>query len=565
MIPFTVANKSNPPLLYSPSPFRTKAWTTLLLRYPGTLPATLADILTYGCDVGYEGPETLIISKNLQTTAFGPEVLTEGLMKDISLQRVTSTIPASPYICSPLGLVRKHDGGWRKIHHLSYPGSRSVNANIPDDYSPISYSTVQDILDMVRQAGKGSLLVKRDISDAFRNIPVAPTSQWLLGFQWNNKFYQEAALPFGLSTAPFIFNLFSEALHWILQSWLDIPLLRHLLDDFIYVIPLGEGSLTTAQRLDEAYRELTDLLGVPRNDKKDCQGTTIIALGVEIDSVNMIARLPADKLQKVLDRTTAALEHTSITLDDIEKLCGYLSFCSSVVRLGWVYMRNIWTFVASFPNRHYRQMRRRLPPSVRDDIQWWNSFVQHYNGIHFFDTVSRETIHLYTDASALGMGGFYFEGATDRWSIGPAKFAQTLTKCHAFSAKIVPPALGETFDINPFEIAAIWLAFTTWGHAWRHKRVVIHTDSSTARDGLTKHTLRGVANVPLRKTLLLAASLDVDVEPHWLPGKNNELADALSRFDYQALANWCPHWQNDFDSILLQNDGWTAQAITQTA
>ena len=512
MITFKVANTSNPRLINSPSPFYTKAWTTLLKKYPGTLPSTLADILTYGCDVGYEGPETLIISTNLQTTALSPDTLTKVLDKDILLGRVTTATPALPYICSPLGLVPKHNEGWRKIHHLSYPGTRSVNSNIPDDYSSISYSTVQDILDMVRQAGKGSFLVKRDISDAFRNIPVAATSQWLLGFRWNDEFYQEAALPFGLSTAPFIFNLFAEALHWTLQSWLDMPLLQHLLDDFIYVIPPGEACDATAQQLDGAYRQLTDLLGVPRNYKKDCQGTTIIALGVEIDSVLMVARLPADKLQKVLDRTTVALEHTSISLDDIEKLSGYLSFCATVVRLGWVYMRNIWTFIASFPNRHHRQMRRRLPLSVRDDIQWWNSLVQQYNGKHFFDTASRETIHLYTDASALGMGGFYFEGTADQWLTGPSDFARTLTKCHAFSAKIILVP-GETFDINPFEIAAIWLAFTTWGHLWRHKRVVIHTDSSTARDGLTKYTLRGVANVPLQKTLLLAASLDINVEP----------------------------------------------------
>jgi hypothetical protein len=65
MILFDVANTSNPRLINSPSPFYTKAWTMLLQKYPGTLPSTLADILTYGCDVGYKGPETLIISTNL--------------------------------------------------------------------------------------------------------------------------------------------------------------------------------------------------------------------------------------------------------------------------------------------------------------------------------------------------------------------------------------------------------------------------------------------------------------------------------------------------------------------
>jgi hypothetical protein len=74
--------------------------------------------------------------------------------------------------------------------------------------------------------------------------------------------------------------------------------------------------------------------------------------------------------------------------------------------------------------------------------------------------VSQETIHLYTNVSTLRIRGFYFKGTADQWFISPSAFVRTLTKCHAFLAKImlVP---GETFDINPFEIAAIWLAFTT--------------------------------------------------------------------------------------------------------
>src|SRR3979409_380539 len=48
--------------------------------------------------------------------------------------------------------------------------------------------------------------------------PVAKLQQWLLGFQVGGKYYQETCLPFGLSTSPFLFNIFSEAFHWILES-----------------------------------------------------------------------------------------------------------------------------------------------------------------------------------------------------------------------------------------------------------------------------------------------------------------------------------------------------------
>ena len=35
---------------------------------------------------------------------------------------------------------------------------------------------------MVRKGGQSSLILKRDVKDAFRNIPLAPHIRWLLAF-----------------------------------------------------------------------------------------------------------------------------------------------------------------------------------------------------------------------------------------------------------------------------------------------------------------------------------------------------------------------------------------------
>jgi hypothetical protein len=47
----------------------------------------------------------------------------------------------------------------------------------------------------------------------------------------------------------------------------------------------------TLSRINEDYNALTDILGLLRNDSKDTAGTTIEALGIEIDSITMTARL----------------------------------------------------------------------------------------------------------------------------------------------------------------------------------------------------------------------------------------------------------------------------------
>ena len=169
--------------------------------------------------LGYNGPETLRISKNLSSAALYPQVMDEKIQVDLALGRIAETTPTTPFISSPLGFVKKPDGSWRKIHHLSFPEGSSVNDYISPEAAYIHYVSFERVLEMVLEAGPGCIIMKRDMKDAFRVIPVAPHHRWLLGFSWKGKYYTECVLPFGLSTAPFIFNLFAEAWHWILVNF----------------------------------------------------------------------------------------------------------------------------------------------------------------------------------------------------------------------------------------------------------------------------------------------------------------------------------------------------------
>ena len=149
------------------------------------------------------------------------EIIDKKLAKDLRCCRVEKvTIPTMPFISSPLGLVPKYDGGWKKIHHLFYPISRSVNDHITDGVGEIRYTWFQDVLQIVIRAGRNYIILKQDVKDAFKNVPVTPHQQWLLGFMWEGRYYKETCLLFGLSTTPFIFNFFGEGLHWILVFYL---------------------------------------------------------------------------------------------------------------------------------------------------------------------------------------------------------------------------------------------------------------------------------------------------------------------------------------------------------
>ena len=70
--------------------------------------------------------------------------------------------------------------------------------------------SVDDITAQILTVGRGTLMAKIDIKNAYRNIPVHPSDRHLLGMEWQNQLYVDGALPFGLRSAPKIFNTIAD-------------------------------------------------------------------------------------------------------------------------------------------------------------------------------------------------------------------------------------------------------------------------------------------------------------------------------------------------------------------
>ena len=156
---------------------------------------------------------------------------------------------------SPIRAIpKKHKPGkWRLIMDLSSPAGSSVNDGISSEWSFISYVSIDFLLSLVLEAGKGSTLVKADIKESYRMLPIDPEDQGLLGIQW--EFYTDKALPFGLRTAPKIFTAVADALQWILSNK-GIKNLLHYLDDFIFVSKSKEDAMANKQILLHTFPKL---------------------------------------------------------------------------------------------------------------------------------------------------------------------------------------------------------------------------------------------------------------------------------------------------------------------
>ena len=77
-----------------------------------------------------------------------------------------------------------------------------------------------------------------------------------------------------------------------------------------------------------------------------------------------------------------------------------------------------------------------------------------FNGVRFFDDLSRTPFHLFTDAYKKGMGGFYYERGSPEWESNIAK----ITISNSFSVPMIDVNQRTVFDINIYKVRAVRLA-----------------------------------------------------------------------------------------------------------
>jgi Reverse transcriptase (RNA-dependent DNA polymerase) len=502
------------------TPLRRDAWAFHLRDYPDrSFVDTLLHIIDHGALLGFDAPDHSQNCKNLTSCAEQPAVVTAAVGKLLQNSHALGPYLSPPlpnFRSSPLGLAsRKRSSKLRLINHLSWPHGDSVNAGIPDSEASIQYESFETALQVIRAYGPGSLLAKLDLKEAFHHIPVAPSQWHLLGFHWQSQFYHMIVLTFGLRSAPYIFNLFAEGLHWIISRHLPGDV-RHYLDDFLPIFH-PTTPLSTAKAAISWCQSLGEQLGlIFQQEKTILPCTSLEYLGLEIDTLAMEARLPPDKLDYLREILDSAIMASTMTLRQLQELIGFLQFASQVIPHSRAFIRRLIDFSMTFSSPF---ARRRVPAYARADIRWWHQFAHAWNGVRII-APTYPTIHVYTDASgSKGIGGVF----DDRW----------------FSSRV--PRRFRSRDIQFKEIYAVLHAILRWGHLWRHHHVVFHVDNEAIVATLAKETTRARFTMSIaRQIAMLAAILEFSFSSSWLPSAMNALADAASRFEFTRLFHIAP-------------------------
>ena len=123
-----------------------------------------------------------------------------------------------------------------------------------------------------------------------------PVDHHLLGMEWRKHIYIDTCLPFGLRSAPKLFNTLADLLSWIVEQQ-GVSLSLHYLDEFLN---MGPASSTLCQENFAIFQQVCEELGISlATEKIEGQSTCITFLGIILDTSRMEARLPDDKLQRI--------------------------------------------------------------------------------------------------------------------------------------------------------------------------------------------------------------------------------------------------------------------------
>jgi hypothetical protein len=147
----------------------------------------------------------------------------------------------------------------RPFLNFSSPKGRSFNVWQVEN---LQMSTPRIFADSILRAGKGALLSKTDIQDAYKLIP-NPEAEWkLYGFTWLGKFFVDTTSVFGSKTAPASFDPLPETIVNIVCSIKKVPKqwVHRQLDDVPILSPRGSGY---TEAFSNGYSQICKDLNVP--------------------------------------------------------------------------------------------------------------------------------------------------------------------------------------------------------------------------------------------------------------------------------------------------------------
>ena len=248
-------------------------------------------------------------------------------------------------------------------------------------------------------------MAKGDFKSAFCNFAMQFADLHFLGIKVKGQFFIDNCLPFGASILCAIFEDISTLIHLITGRRAGHAMIYYL-DDFFTVPKLAY----VCSNIMGIFMQVCQEIGMLVSFEKAVGLVQVIQfLGLTIDTILMVIKVPDDKRTNILKIMPKIVWKRKATSLDLQSLAGKSNFLCKAVPAGKPFIQNVYqTFVGIPQHRHID-----LKGNLLADLRMWKSFLLQYKGwqpIISNEEHSRMAIEIFADVSGnpfLGWGAFF--------------------------------------------------------------------------------------------------------------------------------------------------------------
>ena len=353
--------------------------------------------------------------------------------------------PETPGFYSRIFLVPKKNGKLRLIIDLS-----TLNKYV--FVQSFRMETQRKVRNAIRQNDWAFSL---DLTDAYLHVPIHPRSRKYLRFTLKGRVFHFRALPFGLSTSPYIFTLLMTVIATYLRRRAII--LHPYLDDWL---SRNQSRLILLEHRHFIIQLITSLGLIINQEKSDLIPTQMFTfIGMEFLTHMNIVRVPQARVQILLETVKKFSQKTYVSAREFLSLLGQLNAAADFVMLGRLHLRPLqMSLLAQWrPQTLPLQHQIKLTADVLHHLNWWKQHRLYLQGVPM--KADPPSHHIFSDASLTGWGshlepeGLLYHGV---WS-------KTQSRLH----------------INILEMIAISLTLRRALQFIKNSTVLISTDNTT--------------------------------------------------------------------------------------
>ena len=466
-------------------------------------PQFILDVIEYGYKLPLLQIPPPFTARN-NSSALEQPTFVESAINDLIINGCVTEVFEAPVIINPLSVSIQKSGKKRLILDLRHVNQFLYKCRFRCE----DLSIAKEILN------PGDFMFTFDLKSGYHHVEIFPEHRKYLSFAWTfssgrTRFFQFSVLPFGLSSAPY---LFTKLLKPLVKKW------RSEAKSIVVYLDDGLGAAADMNKAKIASLQVhADLLKsgfLPNEAKCVWDPTQVITwLGTVLNTSTSEISATCKRITS-LQEDLAALLAISSSCHPVRKLasvCGkIISLRSCVGDVSRLMSRNLFAVINTAPtwNSYVR-----LSSEALAELNFWKSNVASLNGIPIWPIRHKPSKIVYSDASGSACGSFIeFEGKMFHQNWSDFEKAQSSTFRELLAVSLSMKAFAESLKAQT----------VTWFTDNQNVVRIVNSGSKTP-------SLQELAMDIHRSCLLNAVNIDMQ----WIPRDLNSVADDISKFiDY---------------------------------